>query len=184
MADDVLRPQPPHEGNGLVERGDAVDCRKELVAVCLVLALVPAGAEPEDEPAVREDVDARRFLRQQPDVAIPHACDELAEANRRGHLRERGQRGERLEHVRRFASRHRLEMVVHPQVVVPEPFRELRDLDRSLPGAARRPAGVLEFPTLRRKDAVAQRVSQEAASAGCLKFQYCTSIVIGSKYFT
>ena len=57
-----------------------------------------------------------------------------------GVLRQRGQGRERLEHVRRLAARHGLDVVVDPEVVVAELLGELRELDRCAPTRRPRPS--------------------------------------------
>ena len=79
-------------------------------------------------------------------------------------LRERGEGRERLEHVRGLTARHRLDVVVHPEVVVAELLGELRELLGALPRARRVPARVLELPTLERERAVAQLRCRHARS--------------------
>ena len=68
--------------SGLVEDGQPLPVGQVRVAVGLVLRVEPAGAQPEDEPTARVDVDAGRLLGQQAGVAVGGAGDQLAEAAR------------------------------------------------------------------------------------------------------
>ena len=180
--DGLLGPESLDHLHGLVEHAQPLARREELVAVGLVLTLVPARAEPEDEATARHDVDAGRLLREQPGVAVRRAGDELPEADLLRVLRERSERGERLEHVRRLTSRHGLHVVVDPEVVVAEVLREPRHLDRARPRVAGVPTGVLELPTLRRERAEPEgQVEAPSAGRDSLKSHHCTSTIIGSR---
>ena len=191
--DRLLGPQSLHRVEGLVERSEAITGRRELVAVGAVLALVPAGAQAKDQPSARDNIDLRRFLREQAGVSIRRARDELPEADRLRVLRERRERREGFEHMGRLAPGHGLDMVVDPEVVVAELLGPLRDLDGARPRLGGTPTGVLELPALRRERAESQWSGLRVAQAGAgswsasswdedsLKSHHCTSTIIGSR---
>src|SRR6185295_7097398 len=93
----------------------------------------------------------------------------------------RGERRERLEHVRGLATRHRLHVVVHPEVVVAELLSQLRELLGAFPRARGVPTGVLELPTLQGERAVPQLGCGHARSMP-LKSHHWISIIMGRRY--
>ncbi len=114
------------------------ETRPEIKPERLVLALVPAPADAEDEPSVREVVERRRQLRGQPGVAEGVRGDEQSEPRRRRERRDCRQ------------ARPALELGVAPvalvgEQVVVEPDRiEPRALGREGRIPQRRPVGALD----------------------------------------
>ena len=97
--------------------------------VLAVLVLLPAGAEPEHEPAAAQVVDGRRHLREHRRVAVGVAGDERADADARHRGREPGERGPRLgvRHARGLAVGH--EVVRVPETVEADRLGVARDLE-------------------------------------------------------
>jgi len=120
------------------------------------------GREPS---AVRRSI-MRGYVIGRDEAELRRRVAQLAELDRRRVLRERGERRERLEHVRRLPPRHGLDVVVHPEVVVAELLGELCELLAPRPCVARRPTRVLELPTLRDECPVTK--FGHAPAFGCL----------------
>ena len=94
--DALLRPEPVDDLDLLGEHLDPRPRLREREAVRAVLALHPAGAEPELDPAARHVVGGRHRVREQPRQAEGRGGDERAEAQRRGACREGGDRRPRV----------------------------------------------------------------------------------------
>src|SRR5436309_3298031 len=88
----ALGPQGLHHLARLVQTLQPLAHRPERDAVGLVLVLLPARAEPQEEPAARDDVDLRGHLRDHRRVAVGVAQHDGAHADA-GH--QSGQRAER-----------------------------------------------------------------------------------------
>ena len=161
----VLGPESLEHLDRLFENLQPGARAREREAVGLVFALVPTGTHAENQPSAGEHVDARGFLREQTCVAVRRARHHLPELDRRRVLRECGEGRERLENVSRLAARHRLDVVVHPEMVIAQLFGEVRELFRAVPRVGRRPSAVLELPTLRRERAPLQRRRHAASPA-------------------
>ena len=71
--------------------------RAELVAVLVVVALEPARADAEDEPAVADVVDGARHVGEQLRVAVAVAGDQRADLDPLGGLGPRREGGPALE---------------------------------------------------------------------------------------
>src|SRR5581483_11456339 len=111
-----------------LEVGEPLAHRRQFVAVAEVapLALVPAGADADDDPAAARGVDGRRGLGEQPRVAVERTRHDLAEPDPRGLARERREGRPALEHPVRVAST-RLQVVVQPDRVETELLSAPRD---------------------------------------------------------
>ena len=153
----LLGPEHPNGGDRLVERPQPLARGEELPAVGRVLLVVPAGADAEDEPPARHDVDARRLLGEEPDVAVRRARHHLADPGPRRDLGERGHHRPRLEAGLGLTPRHRLDVVVDPEVVVAEVLGPQRDLLGLRPRVGRAHARELELPALGHERPPAQR---------------------------
>src|SRR5262249_43945825 len=94
--DPLLGPEPVHDLDLLGAHLDAYPRLGEREAVRAVLALVPAGAHPELDPATRYVVGGRRGVGEQPGQAKRGGGDERAEAECRRPCRERGDRRPRV----------------------------------------------------------------------------------------
>ena len=90
--DVLLRPEPVHDLELLGEHLHADAGLREREAEGAVLALHPAGAEPELDPAAGDVIGRRGRIREQRGRAEGGGRDERAEAERR---RPRGERGDR-----------------------------------------------------------------------------------------
>ena len=90
-------------GPDLLHRLDALahelEARFEDRPMVLHLVLVPAAADAEDEPAVRQLVEGRHLLRRLDRVALHDQADTRAQLQRRRHRRDGGQCHERVHHV-------------------------------------------------------------------------------------
>ena len=125
----------PDDLERLLEARDAVVVGQ---AERAVLGLVPAGAEPEDEPAAAHLLDRRRHLRDQPGRMERGAGDERAELDTLG---DRRQRGEHRPDLPRPAL---LTAVAAVEQVVAEPDRvEALLLGRAGHRGVLRPAGLV-----------------------------------------
>ena len=84
-------------GSACAERAQAVGRRAELVAVLVVVALEPAGADAEDRAPAGDVVDRAVRVGQQLGVAVGVADHERADLRALGDLRQRRQRRDALE---------------------------------------------------------------------------------------
>ena len=114
--DDVLGEERPDALHLLLELAEPDGRGRERDAVGVELALVPAGAEAEGDPAVGEVVDGGDRLREHRGVAVAGAVHEAAAAHvGRGH-RQGGMGGEPLEALGprfRIGDVGRVEVVPH-----------------------------------------------------------------------
>ena len=92
----VLGPDLLHRQHLLAQLAEP---RLVLGAVVLHLLAVPAGADPEQEAAARERIEARHLLRQDDGVALDDETDAGAHLEPLGRGRGRHQRHERVEGV-------------------------------------------------------------------------------------
>src|SRR5437867_8309519 len=116
----LLAPEELLHAERLVELGETHADGRELVAVALVLALVPAAPDAVDQAAAGEHVDGRRHLRDQRRRAVGVAGDEDTDPDARRLASERGEHRPGLE-LRLGARPHdRVEMVVQPDRVEAE----------------------------------------------------------------
>ena len=131
--------RPPgleHPGDDLevvAQRAEPLADRREAVAVGPPLLLLPAGADPELEPAAGDDVDRRRHLGREGRVAEPGADDHVAEPDPLGDHRQRGQDAERLEGHLVGRVGHRVEVVERPERLEAERLGVDRAARRSAP---------------------------------------------------
>src|SRR3712207_8244037 len=86
----VLGPHAVDDLAGLLEGAHPYRDLGEAVAVGAPLVLVPAGAEPEEEPAVAHHVDRRGDLGEERRVALAVAGDHLPDLDALGVAREPG----------------------------------------------------------------------------------------------
>ena len=128
-------PHAAQDGERLAELLEAGGDGGERVAVLLVLDLVPAGAEADDQPAARHLVEGGRHLGEQRGRPVAHAEDELADAYAAGDGGHGGDLGPRLEHWLGLV-RDRDEVVDHPDRVEACLVCRLGDLARLAPGRA------------------------------------------------
>ena len=94
----LVGPHPAQDLERLAELGQACADRRERIAVLLVLDLVPAGAEADDQPAAAHLVERGRHLREERGRPIADAEDELSDTHAPGDRRGRDRFGPRLEH--------------------------------------------------------------------------------------
>src|SRR5947208_2193880 len=130
----LLGPQRAHHLARLVEPLEPLAHRVERDPVRLVLVLLPAGAEPQQEPTARDDVDLRGHLRDERGVAIRVAEHDGPDAHSRHQRPQRRQRAPRLEHGALALLRVRHEVVGHACDV---PLRRLQvapEVQQSCPG--------------------------------------------------
>src|SRR5438132_539940 len=109
----ALGPQGLHHLARLVQTLQPLAHRPERDAVGLVLVLLPARAEPQEEPAARDDVDLRRHLRDHRRVAVGVAQHDGAHADAGHQSGQRAERAPRFEHGPLALLRVRHEVVGH-----------------------------------------------------------------------
>ena len=136
----ALRPQRRDDLARLVQPLQPLAQGIERNAVRLVLVLLPAGAEAEQQPPARDDVDLRGHLGHDGRVAVG-----VAEHDR-AHAHARHQRGQRAERAQRFQHRALTLLRVGQEVIghagdVParrlQVFPEVQDARPRLPTGAR-----------------------------------------------
>src|SRR5438094_6443894 len=130
----LLGPQRAHHLARFVEPLEPLAHRVERDPVRLVLVLLPAGAEPQQEPTARDDVDLRGHLRDERGVAIRVAQHDGADAHARHQRRQRRQGAPRLKHGALALLRVRHEVVGHARDV---PLRRLQvapEVQHACPG--------------------------------------------------
>src|SRR5439155_26746906 len=93
-------PHAAQDSERLAELPEAGSDGRERVAVLVVLDLMPAGAEADDQPAARHLVERGRHLGEQRGWPVAHAADELAEAHATRDRGRGGDLGPRLAHGR------------------------------------------------------------------------------------
>ena len=116
-------------GSACAQRPHAVGRGAELVAVLVVVALEPAGADAEDRAAAGDVVDRAVRVGQQLRVAVGVADHQRADLRALGDLRHRAERRDRLEVLAVRVAGEREE-------VVPAEDRVDAELLRLEPGAA------------------------------------------------
>ena len=116
-------------GSAALEVAQAVRRGAELVAVLVVVALEPAGADAEDRAAAGDVVDRAVRVGQQLRVAVAVADHQRADLRALGHARHRAERRDRLEVLAVRLAVERIE-------VVPAEDRVDAELLGLLPGAA------------------------------------------------
>ena len=116
MADGVLGPQPPDDGERLVEHLDTCCGAGELDPVAAVLVLVPPGADAEFEPTAGHVVDRHGHLRQHRRIAVGHRTDQAAHPGIAGQHRHARQHRPALERGLRRVDES-VEVVVVPDAV-------------------------------------------------------------------
>ena len=139
MRDLLAGEQPLDQPDRLLQPVEPLaEARPEIEPECFVLALEPAAADAEDEPAVRKVIERRRQLRGEARVAERVRGDEQAELRRCRERREGGERRPALELGGAPVALVGEEVVVEPQAVEPGRLR------REAGFAQLRPAGPLD----------------------------------------
>lgn len=111
---------------GLLQVAQAATHGAELVAILAIVALEPAGADPQDEAAAAQLIDGARHVRQQVWVPIAVAGDHHTELRMLGVDRDRRQQGQALEMPAIAGARQRKEVIpgpdaIHAELVEPLP---------------------------------------------------------------
>ena len=124
-----LREHRPADLQCVLQPVEALGRAWEVVAVRARLGLVPGGADPQDRPSRRHDVERGDDLRQERRVAIDHARHHRAKRDARrarGHTREHRVG---LEHrvARRPDVRDLVVLVHHPERIEARLLRNARD---------------------------------------------------------
>ena len=101
-----------------LEAVEALLDRAELDSVGTGFLFVPACADTEFEPAVRDDVQGRSHIRQHGGMAVVDAGDEHADAEPLGGLRQGRQRGPALQARATGVGEDRIEVVERPAGLV------------------------------------------------------------------
>jgi hypothetical protein len=115
VSDPLSGEQAAEQPNRLVEAIEAIaEARSEVDPERLVLALEPAGPDPEDRPTARDVVERRRQLRRQPDVAERVRADQEADLDAVGQRSDGRKRGPTLQLAVGPVALIREEMVVDP----------------------------------------------------------------------
>ena len=126
--------------NRLFEPADAV---VERVAECRVLGLVPPGAEPEDQPPVRDLVDRRRHLRRDRGRPEPGAQDDRAKLGTLRRGRDGCEQRRRLVQARLvLVGETEEDVVIQPEAVDAAGLGQLGELLQPRPGARSGPVSV------------------------------------------
>ena len=130
----ALGPQGLDHMARLVQATEPFAQRVERNTVRLVLVLLPARAETEEEPAAGDDVDLRGHLRHDGRMAIRVAQHDGADLHARDESGQRGQRAPRLEHGALALLRVRQEMVGHARDVPPGGLDVPPEIQHARPG--------------------------------------------------
>ena len=114
--------------------------RRESVAVCQPLVLLPAGTDAQLEATAADDIQGRGQLGRQRGIAEGGAHDHVAEPDSRRDHRDGSERRERLERDLVGRVGHGMEMVERPQGLEAERLGIHRQLDRPPPGGSPHPS--------------------------------------------
>jgi hypothetical protein len=129
----IVAQQAVHDFYGFAEPGHAFCWGWEFQAEGGVLGLVPAGAQANVEPAIRDVVERDSLLGQKRRVPEGIAADQHAQANSLRNRGERGQQGPGFEiWSRGTAGLH--EVVAVPGTVETQAVEQLPALDKRRPG--------------------------------------------------
>jgi hypothetical protein len=132
----LLRPQRLADAQRFLELRQTPPDRRKRITIRVVLDLVPAGSEAEDQPAAAELIDRRRHLGEQRWLAVRVAGNQRPEADS---LRLPGERCEQAPALHLWLVRrsdHSVEVIVQPDRVVTEALRLLPVRDQRLVGSA------------------------------------------------
>src|SRR5438132_2418909 len=131
----LLGPHPAEDLERLAQLCEPRPDRRERIAVLLVLDLVPAGAEADDQPAATHLVEGGRHLREEGGRPVAHAEHELSDAHAPGDRGGRHRLRPCLEQ-RDALVRAIDEVIDHPDRVEAGLVRGLGHLARLVPGGA------------------------------------------------
>ena len=149
----VLGPHRLDHLQGFAQHAKALRSVGVLIAIGVVLVVVPARADAQNQPAMTHHVDSARHLGQQRGRAIAVAGDHLAKPDRAGVACQRRDRGPALEDRLQAWLRDRVEVVVEKDRVVARLLRLARAAAHRLVLLDWiRNVGEVHAPTLRHED--------------------------------
>ena len=127
-------PQGLDDGDPLLQTVEAFLERRKPDAKRLVLRDVPSGADPEHQPAAREEVDRSGHPGEQGRMSKRHRTHQGAEADPASTLRQRRQGGPAFERRLKSVPTEAEEMIRAPQRIEAELFDAISDSKPVLPG--------------------------------------------------